>query len=56
MEPNQGGRISCNRKVIMSSFGKIEMSSKLMRSEGACDDKREDDFNDGKGPEEVEGD
>ena len=46
----------CNRKMIMSCFGKIEMSSKLIRSEGACDAKREEDFNDSKGSEEVKGD
>ena len=46
----------CNRKMIMSSFGNIEMSSKLMRSEGACDEKRGDNIDEGEGFEEVKSD
>ena len=42
--------------MIMSSFGNIEMSSKLMRSEGACDEKRGDNSDEGEGFEEVKSD
>ena len=42
--------------MIMSLFGNLEMSSKRMRSERACDEKREDNIDEGEGFEEVKSD
>ena len=47
---------SCNRRMIMSPFGQIEMTPRITISKGDCDEKRGDDFNDNQGTEEAESD
>lgn len=39
--------------MIMSPFGKVEMSSKITHSKGVCDEKREDLYGEGERVEAV---